>query len=71
MAKKKMGVVTQEVKGKERVVFFNRFFQSTQAIKSVAMREMRTINRRYGKGTAYTRKTGKNGDWYSVFIRRK
>ena len=68
---KKIGVVTQKVGGKDRVIFFNRFFQSTTAIKSVAMREVRIINRRYGKGTAYTRKTSKTGDWYSVFIRKK
>jgi SMC interacting uncharacterized protein involved in chromosome segregation len=73
---KRTGYITKNVKGKERVVFFTGSFSVTQGIKSVVQRTTREINRRYGKGTAYFRKTSKgdsSNDYlpiWSVFIKK-
>ena len=75
--KKKTGYITQLVNGKERIAFYGPLsFAVTQVIKGKAQREVKTINKRYGPGTAYFRKTStgdKTNMWlpiWSVFLKR-
>jgi hypothetical protein len=75
--KKKTGYITKIVNQKERIAFYGSgSFVVTQVTKGKAQREAKTINKRYGKGTAYYRKTStgdKNNMWlpiWSVFLKR-
>ena len=75
--KKKTGYITKIVNQKERIAFYGATsFVVTQVIKGKAQREVNTINKRYGPGTAYFRKTS-TGDKtnmslpiWSVFLKR-
>ena len=75
--KRKTGYITQIVKGKEHIAFYGATtFAITQVTKGKAQREVKTINKRYGPGTAYFRKTS-TGDKtnmslpiWSVFLKR-
>lgn len=74
--KKKTGYITQIVNQKERIAFYGASTAVTQVTKGKAQREVKTINKRYGKGTAYFRKTStgdKTNMWipiWSVFLKR-
>ncbi len=75
--KKKTGYITKIVNQKERIAFYGpASFVVTQVTKGKAQREVKTINKRYGPGTAYFRKTStgdKTNMWlpiWSVFLKR-
>ena len=56
--KKKTGYITQIVNGKERIAFYGPLsFAVTQVIKGKAQREVKTINKRYGKSITAIRKS--------------
>ena len=70
---KKTGYITKNVKGKERLAFYSAWGGpvTTQVTRTIAKSQVKEINKRYGKGTAYFRKTsvGNASNWFSVFFR--
>ena len=70
---KKTGYITKNVRGKERLAFYSPFGGPviTQVPRTKAKSQVMEINKRYGKGTAYFRKTsvGNASNWFSVFFR--
>ena len=73
---KKTGYITKTVKGKERLSYYGQGFVITQVTRMKAKSSVKEINKRYGKGTAYFRKTSlgdKTDMWlpiWSVFLKK-